>query len=248
MSYQFDIEIGSEDEAVTGNYNSRTVVVGGGNVRYVKDASAPRRQKQSPQKIAEFVDDELIEVSRERLRPVSLPIENRKTLVPVKEEEKINYTFTKIPWQLPKTPIQPRVVDVPKIDVVLPTARLSGFGTIINSDEPAFTLVDKQREQRGPKGPYVRAPIQGGGDRKNTRLCQFVKFDAKGIDVLENKCKNSSCNFAHSMNDYNPPVCIYQASCKNGNTCKFFHNKVETKDGYYLRSIQLPQEPRFVRK
>jgi len=233
-SYQFDIESDSDTEQRdTGNYNSRTVVLGGGRVSYVKQED----ERSSPKKSAETKPPTPpADKPASRIRPVSLPID-RKHAEPEKKpgEPEIAYTFKKIPWQLPKAPLDfPPPLDVPRVE-----------GEKLTAPPPVgeYTLVNH------PKAQTTRPARQGqfltGADKKNTRFCQFVKFDVnkgeQSVVSVENKCRNAGCNFAHTMDVYAPMPCTYQAACNNGDTCKFFHSNRETKFEYYVRSSLFPQ-------
>jgi len=235
MSYQFDIE--SDGESDDGTYNSRTVVLGGGRVNYIK-TSPPVKQQVKAKAEAEVVLVEEYTYTRapERIRPASLPLDKKTvTVLPSpRSDEKIPYEFKKIPWQLPK-------IVTPPIDVA-PVQKVEG--TLINeqSTKQEYTVVKTR-----PPAMYNRLSGQTP-DKKNTRLCQFVKFDInpdKSATIVYNRCKNAACNFAHTMEIYTPPTCTYQEACKNGQECRFFHTHTESKIDYYIRSLTFkPLEPR----
>lgn len=244
-SYQFDIESDSETEACdTGNYNSRTVVVGGGRVAYVKqEVSAEKRTETKKPRSPLKEEDEQILKPADRIRPVSLPIERKRTEPEKKTDvpDPAAYIFKKIPWQLPKAPLDfPPPLDVPRVDAEKLSAPFLGSGD--------YTLVNPQKYTGSPAGARLpHRPSQLGSDKKNTRFCQFVKFDVnkneQSVVSVENKCRNPACNFAHTMDVYTPLPCTYQAACNNGDGCKFFHSNRETKFEYYMRSALFPAPP-----
>lgn len=234
-SYQFDIESDSDNEpADTGNYNSRTVILGGGRVSYAKQEDHTERKERKsdeppppspPLKIAD------------RIRPVSLPIERKHVDLEKKVDTDIPYHFKKIPWQLPKAPLDfPPPLDVPRID---------GEKLTIPVSVGEYTLVNQQKVQ--PSRSARQNHLVMGPDKKNTRFCQFVKFDAnkseQSLVAVENRCRNGGCNFAHTMDVYAPLPCTYQAACNNGDICKFFHSNRETKFEYYMRCALFPPTP-----
>lgn len=236
-SYQFDIESDSDtEERDTGNYNSRTVVLGGGRVSYVKqDGERSSPKKKSAEKKIEEKKIATPPATADRIRPVSLPIE-RKLAEPEKKpgDPEIAYKFKKIPWQLPKAPLDfPPPLNVPRVDVenLAPPPPVG-----------EYTLVNPPKAQN--TRPPRPAQFLTGSDKKNTRFCQFVKFDVnkgeQSVVSVENKCRNAGCNFAHTMDVYAPMPCTYQAACNNGDSCKFFHSNRETKFEYYLRSSLFP--------
>jgi hypothetical protein len=59
---------------------------------------------------------------------------------------------------------------------------------------------------------------------KNTRMCTFAKQG----------CKRSGCSFAHSLEEFQPPKCRFEATCKNKPACKFKHSE-ETKEAFLAR-------------
>ena len=260
MSYQFDIESDSEDTCDNGAYNSRTVVVGGGRVNYVKSTSttklSPRKRQVATAE--ENDDDEYTNTKPDRMRPVSLPIDRPITIAQSPNPEHTSlpmYNFKKIPWQLPKTPVTPAVVNIETVNLTTRGSEGSGGDYTVVSpkypppreDGPGTNSYSNRRTHSHNNSHNVSRPVQSG-DKKNTRSCQFVKFEivvdqsgVKSVVVVENKCKNGACNFAHTIDVYNPPGCIYQDSCKNGkDTCKFFHSKNESKVDYYIRSSMFP--------
>lgn len=237
-SYQFDIESDSDAEDLhASNYNSRTVVLGGGRVSYVKqEAERSSAEKKKSRKVTTSppLAEEIFKPA-DRIRPVSLPIERKQVLAEKKEENAdIAYTFKKIPWQLPKAPLDfPPPLDVPRVEVEKLATPPAGD----------YTLVNPQKIQTSRP---LRPPHQGmlSDNKKNTRFCQFVKLDInkteKTVCSVENKCRNSACSFAHTMDVYAPLPCTYQAACNNGDTCKFFHGNRESKFDYYMRSCLFP--------
>lgn len=241
MSYQFDIE--SDAESDDGTYNTRTVVLGGGRVNYIKTSPPIKQNVKSkvPVEDAVVVEEYIYTRAHDRIRPTSLPLEKTVPVLPTTQSsEKIPYEFKKIPWQVPKnlTPVQ-QESPIQKVDC-----------TIDNEPSKQEYTVVKTR----PPGMYNRVSGQTP-DKKNTRLCQFVKFDInpdKTVTIVYNRCKNAACNFAHTMDIYTPPICIYQEACKNGKECLFCHINTESKIDYYIRSLTFkplePRKPFVVRK
>ncbi len=81
--------------------------------------------------------------------------------------------------------------------------------------------------------------------RKNTKFCRFVEIKSVNGKVTEvNKCRSSTCSYAHSIEVYNPPSCRFQDGCRNMATCSFKH-KSETKESYHERSSRLARSQKL---
>lgn len=70
----------------------------------------------------------------------------------------------------------------------------------------------------------TRKPFEKPQNLKNTKMCKAGE-----------KCpRRSTCNFAHTMEEYNPIFCNFQKNCKNFNTCGFRH-EWESKEDFMSR-------------
>lgn len=92
--------------------------------------------------------------------------------------------------------------------------------------EEEFVKVVKKSRERVAKLPAVtEEPRQS----EPTRNMKCTKMCNSGKD-----CKRPGCNYAHSMDEFNPIECKFQTRCKNPHTCTFKHN-FETKENFLGR-------------
>ena len=243
MTDQFDFDVESDSEGdIGGDYNRQTVIIGGGGKVVYKSTEQKTKVSRKPiEPVSDSISDNNETIHR--IHPVVLP-SARSEQCPLQEEEKINYVFTKVPWQTIVKPISSPTPLVQKVDAVVHSDNQ-------NSDNQNYgysAVTHKQQPYQPRYQQPTRKPLQPG-DKKNTRLCQFVKFQIKEGDVFvaENKCKNSACNFAHSIQEYKPSLCIYKGTCKNGNECRFCHDDIETKNQYYIRTLSFQNTPQDFR-
>ena len=76
---------------------------------------------------------------------------------------------------------------------------------------PKFTPQPHQKLLQ-PQTP--QQPIDTKVVFKNTRMCNFAKQG----------CKRSGCTFAHTLEEFQPPQCRFEKTCKNKAACKFKHS------------------------
>jgi hypothetical protein len=62
-----------------------------------------------------------------------------------------------------------------------------------------------------------------------------------------NPCNNDKCTFAHTIEEYNPPQCVYKQSCRNKN-CTLFHKGRETVEEFMKKYNIAPAPPKSPEK
>jgi hypothetical protein len=74
-----------------------------------------------------------------------------------------------------------------------------------------------QHNQRPPRiYPDPSKKTENAGNIKCTRFCDFW--------AKTGHCTRSSCNFAHSLEEYNPSICKFDNKCRYQSTCQFKHS------------------------
>lgn len=99
--------------------------------------------------------------------------------------------------------------------------------------EEAFVKVEKRSRERAQRPlPVLDVPVPAEAPRnlKCTKMCNAGK-DCK---------RRPECNYAHSMDEFNPVTCKFQSRCKNVAECNFKHD-FETKEAFLARSKALPK-------
>lgn len=98
-----------------------------------------------------------------------------------------------------------------------------------------FVKVEKksrERIQRPPQQFEVPHPqSETPRNLKCTKMC----------NAGEGCRRRSECNYAHTMEEFNPVGCRFQGRCKNVRECKFKHD-FETKEAYLDRIKALPRD------
>jgi hypothetical protein len=62
---------------------------------------------------------------------------------------------------------------------------------------------------------------------RRTRMCKRASH-----------CSYPGCTFAHTFEEFDPPACSHQDSCRNGHSCKYFHSHTETKQEFLTRTTK----------
>jgi len=93
--------------------------------------------------------------------------------------------------------------------------------------EEEFKVVRKSKDRvprvaPPPIGEERRPQLEPPRNMKCTKMCNSGK-----------DCKRPGCNFAHSIDEFNPITCRFQSRCKNSG-CTFKHDS-ETKENYLSR-------------
>jgi hypothetical protein len=100
--------------------------------------------------------------------------------------------------------------------------------------EQEFVKVIKKSKERVPRPiPFVEEKEKEGPPLRNlkcTKMCNSGK-----------QCKRIDCNFAHSLEEFNPITCRFQSRCKNPHICTFKHDS-ETKENYLARFQSLQKK------
>jgi hypothetical protein len=95
------------------------------------------------------------------------------------------------------------------------------------TQEDEFKVVRKSKDRVPRVAPVVveerRLQLETPRNMKCTKMCNSGK-----------DCKRPGCNFAHSMEEFNPITCRFQSRCNNKEKCTFKHD-AETKENYLLR-------------
>lgn len=165
----------------------------------------------------EHIPDALLDESECRPKvsdyvEVHRPAKVTKVVTPVKKEDE---------------PVIPALVR-PKSN---PWCRVS---TVDYAPTPQPTPVKQPVSIAKVSQPHVERDVCTTG----TKFCNFVTRKlVNGVPQFTSNCTKSNCKFAHNMNDYHPLPCKYQAKCMNGQTCKFFHDKVESVLDYCKRTM-----------
>ena len=97
--------------------------------------------------------------------------------------------------------------------------------------EEEFVKVVKKSRERTAKLPVIaeeKPQFEAPRNLKCTKMCNSGK-----------DCKRPGCNYAHSMDEFNPIECKFQTRCKNPQSCTFKHS-FESKDNFLarIRTIQ----------
>ena len=80
-----------------------------------------------------------------------------------------------------------------------------------------YTPNQHQHKQRPPRiYPDPSKKTETVGNIKCTRFCDFW--------AKTGHCTRSSCNFAHSLEEYNPNICKFDNKCRYQSTCQFKHS------------------------
>jgi len=100
--------------------------------------------------------------------------------------------------------------------------------------EEAFVKVEKRSRERSAPRPFPVAeappPTEAPRNLKCTKMCNSGK-DCK---------RRPECNYAHTIEEFNPVLCKFQSRCKNVYECNFKHD-FETKEAFLARTKALPK-------
>jgi len=257
-----DFEQNAVESDYDEDYDSKTVVMSRGQARVISNQDEEEQLVPKIKQKIEILDYKLPQEKVRRLGPVQLP-----RVIPAEETQPINlekpneFNFPKGGWNVQKIERVP-IADLTRVNAVLSTkgATITAqrspqrvfrwrniTNEILNADvtAPEQEFEEVKPKTRSPKVEEIRVIPEENDRRKNTKFCRFVEIkNVNGKTVEVNKCRSSTCSYAHTIEAYNPPTCRFQDGCRNMATCAFKH-KSETKESYHERSsrLQRPQKP-----
>lgn len=84
---------------------------------------------------------------------------------------------------------------------------------------------DKRSPVKYDVRKYAKEPKRNGN--KMFRLCYSVINNVECTNIVDNQ----KCKFAHSIEEFTPKICRYDADCKNihNDECSKLHPSIETK-------------------
>ena len=92
---------------------------------------------------------------------------------------------------------------------------------------PATSKPPSARATQPPVQPASKSDMENQPvAHVRTRMCRFGR-----------NCHRSKCTFAHTLAEFTPMVCRFR-ECKNGNSCRYFHQSKETKEQFLRRSCE----------
>jgi len=128
---------------------------------------------------------------------------------------------------LPAVPVVKKVANKP-VDAQVIIKNIEYKNPWKSLESAKVNLLDIMKEQERENLPPEARDIQ---PRKYNILCLFEKDH------------NPTCRYSHSLQEWEPRHCKFDAACKNIKTCHFIHRSVESNDVFLGRMFLLPNNP-----
>jgi hypothetical protein len=90
-----------------------------------------------------------------------------------------------------------------------------------------------------PRADNRRKPLSSSSSSSSLETTTNTTTVRTELLCIHPKGHNSSCNLAHTCEEWTPKTCKYTKGCNRGDQCSYWHRGVETSREYLIRALRL---------